>query len=147
MELLTAIRESGAETVYVTHGFSEEVVRYLNERFAARGLPYRIEHIAVLRGVLGDLRLGDRPRQQGRWSAEEAGLTRGDFNYCTYGGYLNTKAEATGFFRVEKIRDRAAERRTGRAFHLSETGRVELHRDAVVEQPAAHGRGSGPGRR
>ena len=27
---------------------SSDVVRYLNERFAARGLPYRIEHIAVL---------------------------------------------------------------------------------------------------
>jgi hypothetical protein len=25
-----------------------DVVRYLNERFEARGLPYRIEHIAVL---------------------------------------------------------------------------------------------------
>jgi len=30
-ELLTAIRSAGAETIYVTHGFSEEVVRYLNE--------------------------------------------------------------------------------------------------------------------
>lgn len=27
---------------------SRDVVRLLNERFAARGLPYRIEHIAVL---------------------------------------------------------------------------------------------------
>lgn len=27
---------------------SKDVVRYLNERFAARGLPYRIEHLAVL---------------------------------------------------------------------------------------------------
>lgn len=30
-ELLTAIKSAEAETVYVTHGFSEEVVRYLNE--------------------------------------------------------------------------------------------------------------------
>ncbi len=30
-ELLTAIKASEAETVYVTHGFSEEVVRWLNE--------------------------------------------------------------------------------------------------------------------
>jgi putative mRNA 3-end processing factor len=30
-ELLTAIRETAAETVYVTHGFASEVVRYLNE--------------------------------------------------------------------------------------------------------------------
>ena len=27
---------------------SRDVVAYLNERFAARGLPYRVEHIAVL---------------------------------------------------------------------------------------------------
>jgi hypothetical protein len=27
---------------------SGDVVAYLNERFAARGLPYRLEHIAVL---------------------------------------------------------------------------------------------------
>ena len=30
-ELLEAIRSTDAETVYVTHGFAEEVVRYLNE--------------------------------------------------------------------------------------------------------------------
>ena len=27
---------------------SKDVVAFLNERFAARGLPYRLEHIAVL---------------------------------------------------------------------------------------------------
>jgi hypothetical protein len=27
---------------------SNDVVAFLNERFAARGLPYRLEHIAVL---------------------------------------------------------------------------------------------------
>lgn len=27
---------------------SKDVVAHLNERFAARGLPYRLEHIAVL---------------------------------------------------------------------------------------------------
>lgn len=30
-ELLTAIKSAEAETIYVTHGFSDEVVRYLNE--------------------------------------------------------------------------------------------------------------------
>ena len=30
-ELNTAIRETGAETVYVTHGFSQEFTRWLNE--------------------------------------------------------------------------------------------------------------------
>jgi len=37
------------------------------------------------------------------WAEEEKSLTPGDFNYCKYGGYLNTKARATGFFRVEQI--------------------------------------------
>ena len=27
---------------------SRDVVAYLNDRFAARGLPYRVEHVAVL---------------------------------------------------------------------------------------------------
>ncbi len=27
---------------------SKDVIRFLNERFAARGLPYRLEHLAVL---------------------------------------------------------------------------------------------------
>ena len=37
------------------------------------------------------------------WAAEEAGLGAGEFGYCNYGGYLNTKAKATGFFRVEQV--------------------------------------------
>jgi len=37
------------------------------------------------------------------WAAEEAALRPGDFPYCRYGGYRNTKAKATGFFRVEQI--------------------------------------------
>lgn len=37
------------------------------------------------------------------WAAEETNLQRGNFGYCTYGGYLNTKAKATGFFRVEQV--------------------------------------------
>jgi hypothetical protein len=37
------------------------------------------------------------------WTEEETALKPGDFGYCKYGGYLNTKAKATGFFRVEKI--------------------------------------------
>ena len=31
-ELQTAIRESGAETVHVTHGYIHELVRWLNEQ-------------------------------------------------------------------------------------------------------------------
>lgn len=37
------------------------------------------------------------------WSEEEAALKPGDFNISKYGGFLNTKTKATGFFRVEKI--------------------------------------------
>jgi len=37
------------------------------------------------------------------WAAEDAGLGAGDFGYCKYGGYANTKAKATGFFRVEQV--------------------------------------------
>ncbi len=37
------------------------------------------------------------------WAAEESGLGKGDFGFGRYGGYLNTQAKATGFFRVEKI--------------------------------------------
>ena len=32
----------------MTHPSSKDVVRFLNERLEARGLPYRLEHIAVL---------------------------------------------------------------------------------------------------
>lgn len=40
---------------------------------------------------------------QQQWAREEAGLRSGGFEYCPYGGYLETKAKATGFFRVEQI--------------------------------------------
>lgn len=32
----------------MSHPSSKDVVAFLNERFAVRGLPYRVEHIAVL---------------------------------------------------------------------------------------------------
>ena len=32
----------------MAHPTAKEVVRYLNARFEKRGLPYRIEHLAVL---------------------------------------------------------------------------------------------------
>jgi len=37
------------------------------------------------------------------WAQEEKDLGHGDYNYCRYGGYLGTKAKATGFFRVEQV--------------------------------------------
>ena len=40
------------------------------------------------------------------WSEDAEALAPGDFGYCGYGGYENTSARKTGFFRVEKIDDR-----------------------------------------
>ncbi len=40
---------------------------------------------------------------QESWRTEEKKLSPGDFDYCSYGGYKSTKAEATGFFRVQQI--------------------------------------------
>ena len=37
------------------------------------------------------------------WAEEEESLRPGDFGYCSFGGYLRTRAEATGFFRVKKV--------------------------------------------
>ena len=37
------------------------------------------------------------------WMAEEKALSAAGFQYSRYGGYADTKAKATGFFRVEKI--------------------------------------------
>lgn len=37
------------------------------------------------------------------WEDEEQSLQSSDFNVSKYGGYLDTKAKASGFFRVEKI--------------------------------------------
>lgn len=37
------------------------------------------------------------------WEGEERALGAGDFEYCRYGGYRNTRAKATGYFRVEQV--------------------------------------------
>ncbi len=37
------------------------------------------------------------------WAAEEQALAPGEFNFCKYGGYQDTHAKATGFFRVEEV--------------------------------------------
>ncbi|MFY0653039.1 MAG: hypothetical protein JXQ96_13445 [Cyclobacteriaceae bacterium] len=43
---------------------------------------------------------------ESEWAEEEKILsTAEDFNYSKYGGYLNAKMEATGFFRTEKVGD------------------------------------------
>lgn len=43
---------------------------------------------------------------QAAWTAEDKALTTGNFNFSKFGGFLGTKAKATGFFRVEKIADK-----------------------------------------
>jgi hypothetical protein len=40
------------------------------------------------------------------WAREDASLKPGKFDYDKYGGYKNTHARATGFFRVEQIEGR-----------------------------------------
>jgi len=40
---------------------------------------------------------------KGAWTAEDKTLEPGVFHYCRYGGYQETHAKATGFFRVEKV--------------------------------------------
>jgi hypothetical protein len=40
---------------------------------------------------------------KGAWFGDEGLLSKSDMPYCKYGGYRDTKAKATGFFRVEKI--------------------------------------------
>jgi hypothetical protein len=42
-------------------------------------------------------------RLKADWVAEEKALGRSAVEACKFGGYLGTKAKATGFFRVEKI--------------------------------------------
>ncbi|MFN7998586.1 MAG: hypothetical protein U0Q18_33495 [Bryobacteraceae bacterium] len=37
------------------------------------------------------------------WAREADSLEAGEFGYCRYGGYQDTHAKATGFFRVEQI--------------------------------------------
>ncbi len=44
---------------------------------------------------------------QQQWRAEEAEeVSTAPFNYSRYGGYLQKKLKATGFFRVQKLKDR-----------------------------------------
>ena len=37
------------------------------------------------------------------WTSEKIELKQDDFGYCRYGGFSHTKAQATGFFRVEQV--------------------------------------------
>ncbi|MCL5744249.1 MAG: hypothetical protein M1541_10050, partial [Acidobacteria bacterium] len=46
---------------------------------------------------------GGLEQLQKEWAREAASLRDGAFGYCPYGGYKDTKARATGFFRVEQV--------------------------------------------
>jgi hypothetical protein len=45
----------------------------------------------------------DLEQLKAAWAAEEKALASAEPIYCKFGGYLGTKAKATGFFRTEKI--------------------------------------------
>ena len=48
-------------------------------------------------------KIKSREQLEKELAEEEKTLQPGDFGYCQYGGYKNTQAKATGFFRVEQI--------------------------------------------
>ena len=61
------------------------------------------------------------------WRDEDRTLAAGDFGFCRYGGFAATKADATGFFRVEK--------RDGRWWFVDPDGHLFLSLGADVIQP------------
>jgi hypothetical protein len=70
------------------------------------------------------------------WRDEARALARGDAGLCPYGGFVSTKAEATGFFRVE--------RKDGRWWFVDPDGHLFLSLGVDVVRPEmttpAHGR-------
>ena len=61
------------------------------------------------------------------WREEERALAPGDSGLCRYGGFVGTKAEATGFFRVEK--------KDGRWWFVDPDGHLFLSLGADVIRP------------
>ena len=113
------------------------------------GASLEIRSVAVTRDSSGDAVLENHPLvdQFGQWidgewagkvkSAEELkrewaqeadSLQQGGYGYCTYGGYRNTKARATGFFRVEQI--------NGRWWFVDPDGHLFFSTGADVTTPA-----------
>jgi hypothetical protein len=72
---------------------------------------------------------------QRAWREEEEGLSPGDYGYCPYGGYEGTKAEATGFFRVEQI--------GGRWWFVDPDGHLFLSAGCDVMRPGMYTRTRG----
>ena len=64
---------------------------------------------------------------QKAWRDEDRALAAGDFGFCRFGGFSATKADATGFFRVEK--------RDGRWWFVDPDGHLFLSLGADVIQP------------
>jgi hypothetical protein len=64
---------------------------------------------------------------QAGWREEDRALAAGDFDFCRYGGFASMKAEATGFFRIEK--------RDGRWWFVDPDGHLFLSLGADVMQP------------
>ncbi|MGA2864557.1 MAG: hypothetical protein ABSF95_08715 [Verrucomicrobiota bacterium] len=48
-------------------------------------------------------KIKSREQLERELAEEEKTLKPGDFNHCDYGGYKNTQAKATGFFRTEQV--------------------------------------------
>jgi hypothetical protein len=61
------------------------------------------------------------------WRNEDAALGPGEFGFCRYGGFIQTKADATGFFRTEK--------RDGRWWFVDPDGHLFLSLGADVIGP------------
>jgi hypothetical protein len=61
------------------------------------------------------------------WKEEDRSLARADSGLCRYGGYLGTKAETTGYFRVEK--------KDGRWWFVDPDGHLFLSMGADVIRP------------
>ncbi|MCG6926214.1 MAG: hypothetical protein LJF30_12980 [Acidobacteria bacterium] len=62
------------------------------------------------------------------WKRDEETLAPGDLGYCRYGGYENTRAGKTGFFRVEKV--------DGRWWFVDPDGHLFLSAGCDVMRPA-----------
>ncbi len=91
------------------------------------GLPL-VDQFGQFRHDSWDGKADSREQLQAAWRDEEKSLTRADFGYCSYGGFKNTKARATGFFRVENIE--------GKWWFVDPDGHLFLSVGSDVIQPA-----------
>ena len=90
------------------------------------GLPV-VDPLGQYTGEDGPVKPATLEELKGAWKAEEKALVPGDFGYCPYGGYADTKGEATGFFRVEQ--------RDGRWWFVDPDGHLFLSAGCDVMRP------------